>query len=441
MRGVLSLLVGALLATQAAAAPAAPAAPAPTPAPAPAPAPSPPTEIGTAISAASPPAAPPVASPTANIPKAPEIPAAWKNEGAGVFKKEDAKPEDYAFQNKAIRAVAELRKNSMPNSAHHLDHYLKIKGTKLPVNVDKMLTDLPMLKNLANYDSVYRGQTTLGTIDAEKGSKTFTVPWMDVTPENPDWLYAMGTFKYSMTGLVTKTGHDAAKLEYKVHIFRKYNWDEGGIKLPKDPKKDDKKHPDIAKEQKKLALLHLHGLAQEYIITGFSCVLKIDDLSNARLPPKPPGREKDAPLPPKKGKPEFQEKGCKITADALRHRPCPNTGNKCPAFGQQSKGVRIKLECYVEGQKIKGDKTTKYVLPLTCSPLFSSFLLQFAILTRFPHSTVNGARTTSVTRRTTTGLWHTWTSRAGVSCAHPHSFGDWTLTSSSTEHMKPCGKK
>jgi hypothetical protein len=360
MRSILSLLVGALLATQVAAAPAAPVV---------APPPITPATPGAPPKTSPPPPAqtPPVVAPPPAIPKPSEIPAAWKNEGAGEFdnKKADPVPTDYAFQNKAIGAVAELKKSSMPDAARHLEHYLKITGTDLPVNVDKMLAELPMLKNLANYDSVYQGQMALGKMEADKGSSTFVIPWMNVTPENPNWLYAMGTFKYSMTGLITKTGNDAAKLEYKVHVFKKYNWDEGAIKVGKD----DKKAPAFTKEQKELASLHLKGLAREYVIVGSSCVHTINDLSNARLPAKPPGREKDAPLPPKKNKPEYQEKGCKITADALRHRPCAHATDKCPAFGQQPKGKHITLECYVEGQNIKGDKTTKYVLPLSCSPV------------------------------------------------------------------------
>jgi hypothetical protein len=89
----------------------------------------------------------------------------------------------------------------------------------------------------------------------------------------------MGAFSYSVTGEVTATGGSKPKvsLDYRVHVFDRYNWDKG---------KSTRVGPLTIKDEE-LQKLHRKGLAREYIVRGDSAVQHVDGFVPSKTLPDP----------------------------------------------------------------------------------------------------------------------------------------------------------
>lgn len=93
-----------------------------------------------------------------------------------------------------------------------------------------------------------------------------------------NWYFGLGGFSFSVTGVVTKpaTG-STGSLKYQVHIFDRYNWDNG-------------KSVDIGPihfEDRELGKLHLVGLAREYVVRGSSRVNEVEKFTPTTVIPPP----------------------------------------------------------------------------------------------------------------------------------------------------------
>jgi hypothetical protein len=110
-----------------------------------------------------------------------------------------------------------------------------------------------------------------------------------IGPEaSKDWYYAMGGVQYSVTGMATvhppdhPGGQPRVEMDYKTHVFDRYNWD-GGKQVEIGPFT-------ITDEQ--MAELHRAGVAQEYNMSGST------DAKHYAGTVPPAGQQPDLPKPP-----------------------------------------------------------------------------------------------------------------------------------------------
>ncbi|GAB3577939.1 hypothetical protein GCM10027445_44360 [Amycolatopsis endophytica] len=84
--------------------------------------------------------------------------------------------------------------------------------------------------------------------------------------ESKDWYYAMGGFRYSLTGVATvhppaePGGQPEIEVDYRTHVYDRYNWDHG---------KQTQIGP-VTISDDQMQELHRAGVAQEFDIAGSS---------------------------------------------------------------------------------------------------------------------------------------------------------------------------
>ena len=181
--------------------------------------------------------------------------------------------DDAAYAEVAGAAVLAADAYGYTHAAAHLAHYLDNTGADLPVDVDTVLHDVPDADISAN--QIAEAEIRQVAIDAIAASDygtpvTFQSKWGSFyisQSSSADWFFAMGGIRLAASGAVT-TQKTAAGAEpnvvvaYQIHIYDRYNWDDG-------------KSTDIAGvtvTDKSMADLQTAGLAREYDIEGSSKV-------------------------------------------------------------------------------------------------------------------------------------------------------------------------
>jgi hypothetical protein len=158
-------------------------------------------------------------------------------------------------------------------------HYLGDSGADLNVSPESMMAGLSKFRSAAQALAQNEATAAYQSITAKTGSKAFSSKWSvyyATKDQSWDWFYAIGGFSYSVTGVVKKTS-GGGSLQYRVHIFDRYNWDNG-------------KSVDIGPfhfEDKELGNLHLKGLAREYVIRGSGQVNEVKSFKPGTVIPPP----------------------------------------------------------------------------------------------------------------------------------------------------------
>ncbi|TLF66829.1 hypothetical protein FEK33_12420 [Nocardia asteroides NBRC 15531] len=158
------------------------------------------------------------------------------------------------------------------NAARGLNNYLKNKGEDLSIDPDDVMNSVPGLRRHAERLVVEAVSTSARANPTSPNPPiTFTTAWSGyyiLQSEHSDWFYAMGGISVCATGVVTIThtgsGSDRPEilLDYRIHIFDRYNWDK-------------KKKVTIAGKtvtDEKMGGLHTAGLAMEFNQFGSSTV-------------------------------------------------------------------------------------------------------------------------------------------------------------------------
>jgi hypothetical protein len=158
------------------------------------------------------------------------------------------------------------------HAAAHLRHYLDNSGADLTVSPDQIGRDVPSFQG--KVDQTMAAEMRRITAEAQ-ASGTYGQPvqfssgWRGhyIGPEqSKDWYYAMGGVQYSVTGVATvhppdhPGGQSRVEMDYKTHVFDRYNWD-GGKQTQIGP---------FTITDDEMAEMHRAGVAQEFNMSGSS---------------------------------------------------------------------------------------------------------------------------------------------------------------------------
>ncbi|WP_102144198.1 WXG100 family type VII secretion target [Mycobacterium hubeiense] len=207
-----------------------------------------------------------------------------------------SRADDYAFKEVAEAAATAADLRGWDNAARHLQHYLDNSGADLNVDVDDVLHDLPGAQRQT--DALVNAEVARIVEEAAATGNygqpiPFQTGWHDYTVDqatHPDWFYAMGSFEQSVSGVVTvhppttPGGKPTVTVEYKTHIFDRYNWDNGkSVEIG-----------GVTITDQQMGELHTAGLAQEYNVRGSSTTYTYTGVAPTAtapvaLPPAVPG--------------------------------------------------------------------------------------------------------------------------------------------------------
>ncbi|MGQ0774735.1 MAG: putative alpha/beta hydrolase [Pseudonocardiales bacterium] len=229
----------------------------------------------------------------------PPPPEPEPDSGAGEFDSDSwwTKGDDYLKEEIAKKAADAAELIGYTDAARHLRHYLSASGDDLTVDPDHIMRDVPTFQ--AAVDQTASAEINRIAQEAAASGKYGTVPistdWQGHIireKENPNWYFAMGSIEYSVTGAATvhppttPGGQPQVDVDYKVHVWDRYNWDEG---------KNVKIGP-ITIHDEELAEMHRAGVAREYDMVGSS------DMYHYEGPPPPaqasPGQAPSLPQAP-----------------------------------------------------------------------------------------------------------------------------------------------
>lgn len=180
------------------------------------------------------------------------------------------------------------------HAAKHLHHYLGNSGDSVTVNPDEMMRDAGKFRT--DVDKTVANEMRRIAAEAEANGTygkpvQFDTGWKGHyigKDQSADWFYAMGGVQYAVTGEATvhppdkPGGEPRVEMQYRTHVFDRYNWD-GGKSTDIGP---------ITITDEKMAELHRAGVAQEYDIRGSTDIKHY----NGNVPP--PGHQPDLPKPP-----------------------------------------------------------------------------------------------------------------------------------------------
>lgn len=206
-----------------------------------------------------------------NMPNYPAPPPAPSNgDGSKVHGSDGASLKDHLVEDLCYRMADAADALGLNNAARNLRHYLGNSGEPLTFDANKLINDIPSIKqDVANKYQEQVVDVAKDKIAAEYDGKpmkfTITTPWNGAyatKEESKDWFFATGGFSYAHTATVTvtpgKNGEAQVHIESNVHTFDRYNWDKG-------------KSVDIGPihiEDKAMGRLHEVGLAQEFELRG-----------------------------------------------------------------------------------------------------------------------------------------------------------------------------
>lgn len=178
------------------------------------------------------------------------------------------------------------------HASAHLDHYLGNSGDTLTANVDSVLHDVSQADIAANAiaeQEIRRAANNAIAASDYGRSITFQSSWKGfyITKSmSADWFFAMGGIRLASSGTVTtlepaEGAEPSVVAAYRVHLYDRYNWDEG-------------KSTEIAGvtvTDKDMGELHTAGLAREYDIEGSSDIRWYNGTIPANGPLNLPGSE------------------------------------------------------------------------------------------------------------------------------------------------------
>lgn len=234
--------------------------------------------------------------PIAGMPDPPPL-ADGDGGAGGDYASEDARVRDRLKKQLAYRLADAAEAAGLPDAARHLRHYLGNTGDDLDVDPTRLLRDiayfddaaartrLQLIQDLqARLRETYDGTTTYAY---EDGTPWQSVP-SDPAIEGRNWFYGLGGFSYSYTARATATpspggGPPTITIEYRLHVFDRYNWDKGksvsigGVTIDDDVLGD----------------LHRRGLAREYEVRGTTDVETVTIGLNEQITVPPPADHAD----------------------------------------------------------------------------------------------------------------------------------------------------
>jgi hypothetical protein len=224
-------------------------------------------------------------------PRAPSIPGPpadpplrAQGDGIGPYNSKDAGWRDRLSKTKFFTIAATAGELGLTNAERDMRHYLGNTGDDLTIDPEPMMAGLPEFRSAAQALVQNEATVTYKAITTTTGSKAFSSQWKTyyaTQDQSWDWYFAIGGFSYSVTGVVTKSA-GVGSLKYQMHIFDRYNWDEGN-------------YVDIGPfrfNDVELGNLHLKGLAREYIVRGSGLVNEVDSFKPGTViaPPSTGGR-------------------------------------------------------------------------------------------------------------------------------------------------------
>ncbi|MBE2235606.1 MAG: WXG100 family type VII secretion target [Anaerolinea sp.] len=193
---------------------------------------------------------------------------------------------DWETHRTMSRAALLARLRGYDITASHMEHYLGNSGQPLSVDVNRMMSEMPEFRLAVQQQFQHDIWTAAQReIDARYTGEPLqfqlTTDWRsDYYPDKssyPNWYYGVGGFSYSQTAAVTVTpGPDSVPVvtvQSQVHMFDRYNWDEGkSVTLPSSGNQWIDDHTIAGDYIPDTAMGHLHqtGIAQEYDLNGSS---------------------------------------------------------------------------------------------------------------------------------------------------------------------------
>lgn len=167
-------------------------------------------------------------------------------------------------------------------------HYLGGSGETLAVEPERIVRDEPAFERGVREDArtLVLDAQLRASQDAQPGRRfAVRTDWANTTAEGENWFRGLGTFSRHLTGTGTVLppsvpgGRPRVRIDYKVHVADRYNWDDG----KKTNIFGDKPTPD-----EELGSLHETGLAQEYDVRGSSRTVSVVVDVPEDPPPAPP---------------------------------------------------------------------------------------------------------------------------------------------------------
>lgn len=211
------------------------------------------------------------------VPADPPKPA--EGDGIGPYNSQNPGIGDRISKVKFYGVAAAAGEIGLVNAEKNMRHYLGNSGDDLKVTPESMMSGLPTFRTAVKAVAQNEAVAAYKRISGASGEKAFSSSWNSFYATKDlswDWFFAIGGFSYSVTGVVTKKS-GGGSLKYQVHIFDRYNWDNG-------------KSVDIGPfhfEDKELGNLHLKGLAREYTVRGSSAINEVAKFTPTTVIPPP----------------------------------------------------------------------------------------------------------------------------------------------------------
>ncbi|KAF1811244.1 hypothetical protein P152DRAFT_66515 [Eremomyces bilateralis CBS 781.70] len=211
----------------------------------------------------------PVLAPRASVPGPPKDPPLPSGDGSGEYNTIWlCGPNDYKVRALLEGGVLAFAAKGWCQASRAMNHYLLDNGKDLNENVANMMEDTPAFKKAVHALAEKEAKDAVDFIGPWV-TKTFNSGWKvwhawnkeKNEAHNLDWYYALGEYSYAVTGVLTNGGTGKVKLEWKAHIFDRYNWDNSGKKQSFGP---------ISVTHKEIGHLHKCGGAREYVVRGSS---------------------------------------------------------------------------------------------------------------------------------------------------------------------------
>lgn len=195
--------------------------------------------------------------------------------------------QDKANHSKMSRAATLARFSGVfSETGYHMQHFLNNSGEPLTVSVDDMLDDMPVFKSKVEFRYENEiipqiNQKLRSDYHGEPLEFHVTIPWKSNfypdRSENKNWYYAVGGFSYAQTAYVRVTpaldGTPNVEVISQVHMFDRYNWDQGkSVTIPSSGIEwiDNSTIANDHITDEEMGRLHGTGIAQEYDLTGTS---------------------------------------------------------------------------------------------------------------------------------------------------------------------------
>lgn len=209
----------------------------------------------------------PSLTPRATVPNPPADPPQAAGDGSGAWNAESCGFNDYKVDAILRGGVGVFNVKGYHQAARALDHYLDNKGSDLSIDVDEMMKTTPAFKDKVHALAESLVKQKVAGFIGPWITMTFASDWQvwhawnDATnePFSYDWYYAMGEYVYAVTGVATHEHDGSITLQWKGHVFDRYNWDQQGKSSHFGP---------ITLSHKEMGHLHKCGMAREYTMRG-----------------------------------------------------------------------------------------------------------------------------------------------------------------------------